>query len=48
MKILNVVMDALAGTIGLFLQEPKWVGTPAYEQRTARRNAQLDQVAQRV
>jgi len=48
MKILKVLADALAGVVGLFFHEPKWVGTLAYEQETARRNAQLDQVAQLV
>jgi hypothetical protein len=48
MKFLKALTDAVTGTIGLFFQESKWVGTPAYQQQTARRNAQLDQVAQRV
>ena len=48
MKILKVLADALAGVVGLFFHEPQWVGTLAYEQETARRNAQLDQVAQLV
>lgn len=48
MKIIKAFTEALANTIGQFFQENKWVGTPAYTQQTARRNALLDQAAQRV
>lgn len=48
MKVLTALVASATDMVSMLFQEPKWWTTDAYQRRTARRNAQLDQVARRV